>query len=66
MIVQLEEDFNSDQMVGQSIYFVYPHNNMRVPGSIAKRFGKASSKKVIAKFQKGITQKAVNAKIFTK
>lgn len=66
VVVKLEAEFNSDQIVGQKVYFTYPDNDQRVAGSIAKRFGKSSSKKVLVYFKKGIRREGIHQKIFIK
>ena len=66
VIVKLDNGYKPDQLVGQKVYFRYPETTAKVPGSIGKRFGKASSGKVLVYFKKGIRQEALNQKIFIK
>ncbi|MCY3413296.1 MAG: hypothetical protein INQ03_16780 [Candidatus Heimdallarchaeota archaeon] len=66
LIVDLSIDMAPDSLVGQKVYFIYPDNEMKVAGSIAKRFGKASSGKVLVNFKKGIRPEAMAQKIFIK
>ncbi|OLS26472.1 MAG: DNA polymerase IV [Candidatus Heimdallarchaeota archaeon LC_2] len=66
VILKLENGFNPDQIVGKKVYFIYPETTTKVPGSISKRFGKASSGKVLVYFKKGIRVNAINQPIFIK
>ncbi|MHA2252943.1 MAG: helix-hairpin-helix domain-containing protein [Candidatus Kariarchaeaceae archaeon] len=66
VIVDLDEGFNPDQLVGQKVYFVYPDNEARVAGSVSKRFGKSSSGKVLVNFKKGIRMEGIKQKLFIK
>ncbi len=66
LIVDLDDNFSSDSIVGKKIYFVYPDTNKKVAGSIGKRFGKSSSKKVLLYFKSGIRREAINQPVFVK
>ncbi|MHA2169966.1 MAG: helix-hairpin-helix domain-containing protein [Candidatus Kariarchaeaceae archaeon] len=66
VIVDLDEGFNPEQLVGQKVYFTYPDNEMRVPGSVARRFGKSTSGKVLVFFKKGIRMEGIHQKLFIK
>ncbi|MFV2014350.1 MAG: helix-hairpin-helix domain-containing protein [Candidatus Heimdallarchaeota archaeon] len=66
LIVKLENGYKPDQLVGKKVYFIYPDKEQKVPGSISKRFGKASSGKVLVYFKKGIRREALNQPIFIK
>jgi len=54
LIVQLNPEFDSEAVIGKTISFTYPDNGAVIVGNIYKRFGKRSSRKVLAKFEKGI------------
>lgn len=66
VIVDLDVDVKPDSLVGQKVYFIYPDNKMKVPGSISKRFGKVSSGKVLVNFKKGIRTDGIHQKLFIK
>jgi ribosomal protein L35AE/L33A len=66
LIVKLENGITPDQLTGQKVYFVYPETTKKIPGSISKRFGKASSGKVLVNFKRGIRSEALNQPIFIK
>jgi ribosomal protein L35AE/L33A len=66
LILQLNEDFDSDSLIGKKIVFTYPDNEKHVVGTIYKRFAKKNSRKVLAKFDKGIRTEAKMAKVFAK
>ncbi len=66
VIVDLVEGYNPNALLGQKVYFVYPDTEVKVPGSITKRFGKQSSAKVLANFQRGVRTDGINQKLFIK
>ncbi|MCE7737667.1 MAG: hypothetical protein GPJ54_22440, partial [Candidatus Heimdallarchaeota archaeon] len=66
VILKLENGYKPDQLVGQKVYFRYPDTEVKVPGTIAKRFGKVSSGKVLVYFKKGIRREGLNQAIFIK
>ncbi|MHA2097078.1 MAG: helix-hairpin-helix domain-containing protein [Candidatus Kariarchaeaceae archaeon] len=66
LIVKLENSIAPDQLSGQKVYFVYPETTKKIPGSVSKRFGKATSGKVLVNFKKGIRMEALNQSIFIK
>ncbi len=66
VIVDLDKNFNPDQLVGQKVYFVYPDSDLRVAGSVSKRFGKTTSRKVLVNFKKGIRMEGMYQKLFIK
>lgn len=66
LILKLENGYKPDQLVGQKVYFTYPDTEVKVPGTIAKRFGKVSSGKVLVYFNKGIRREGLNQAIFIK
>ena len=66
VIVNLTEDFRPNTMLGKKIYFTYPDTEVKVPGSISSRFGKEGSRKVIAKFSRGVRTEGLNQLIYTK
>lgn len=54
LIVQLNNDFDPEALLGKKVEIVYPDTNKKIKGSIAKRFGKRTSKKVLVRFDKGV------------
>jgi histone H1/5 len=66
VIVDLVEGYNPNALLGQKVYFVYPDTEVKVPGSITKRFGKQSSAKVLVNFQRGVRTDGINQKLFIK
>lgn len=65
VIVNLDNGFEPDQLVGQKVYFQYPDDEDRkVSGSISKRFGKKSSGKVLVIFKKGVREEAIFQKVY--
>ncbi|MDH5403361.1 MAG: helix-hairpin-helix domain-containing protein [Candidatus Heimdallarchaeota archaeon] len=66
LIVDLNDEFHPEMLLGQNVYVTYPDNEQRVSGSVTKRFGKPSSKKVLVNFKKGIRLEAISQKVYIK
>ncbi len=68
VIVELDDDLDAspDTLVGQKVYFVFPDTGKKMAGSIAKRFGKKSTRKVLVYFKKGVRAEGLHQKLLIK